>query len=501
MNKERLLIKYKLSNFVRFAFAKVNPGVLYHHNWHIDCISEHLEHVWSGDIKRLIINIMPRSLKSIVSSVAFPAWGLGQDPSVKFLCASYGDKLAMQLSQNTRLIMESQGYKELFPETAIAEGDDRQRDFYTSMRGGRFATSVGGVVTGIGGNILIADDLHKTEDAAYETPRLEAINWFRQTFMSRLNDRKHDSIVLIGQRIHPEDVSGALLESGTWHHLVLPAYAEDRRIISIGDKTWEMEEGEYLQPSRLGKEEVEQLQADMSPMDFMAQYQQVPIVNEGNEIKAQKWNILPVVPPDNDIAKMNLYIMVDPANSKKKNSDYTAMVVVGLGCDKNYYILDIVRERYNPSERIEALFDLYTKWASITKSTVRVGYEKNSLAADIHFIKKYQNDINYRFPITELSSTMPKVDRIRRLVNPTEMGQIYIPARILGKENANINLTEELIKEAKMFPMGTHDDMIDALSRIFDPQITLVFPKLKKPAKVMVGYEPKPQKGRSWVNY
>lgn len=173
--------------------------------------------------------------------------------------------------------------------------------------------------------------------------------------------------------------------------------------------------------------------------------------------------------------KWNYYILVDAASDKKKTSDYTAIWVIGLGVDHNYYIVDGIRDRINLTERTEVLFCLVRKWQPIL-----VGYEKYGMMSDIEHIKYVQEQEGYRFAIVELGGSMPKNDRIRRLVPLFEQKRIYIPNRLLfiNNEGKAIDLINEFLKdEYGSFPVSAHDDMLDCLSRIVDEDLGVKFPK------------------------
>jgi phage terminase large subunit-like protein len=174
-------------------------------------------------------------------------------------------------------------------------------------------------------------------------------------------------------------------------------------------------------------------------------------------------------------AWLNTYIVVDPANEKKKSSDFTSMWVVGLGRDKNYVVLDAVRDRLNLSERAERLFDLHERWQPLG-----VGYEKYGLQADIQHIEHLQTARNYRFRITELGGQTPKPDRIKRLMPLFEQARIYLPRSIHKTlyDGTTVNLIDVFVEEEyAAFPVAMHDDMLDALARIVDPAFVTKWPK------------------------
>jgi predicted phage terminase large subunit-like protein len=171
---------------------------------------------------------------------------------------------------------------------------------------------------------------------------------------------------------------------------------------------------------------------------------------------------------------LNIYITVDAANEKKSTNDYTAIMVIGLGADKNYYILDMFRDRLNLTERAKLLIELHRKWRPLG-----VGYEKYGLMADVFYIKEKMKTAKYEFEINELGGTMHKNDRIRQLVPIFENKQFKLPRQCFktNYEQRTVDLVSAFIEEEyKVFPVSVHDDMLDALARIVDPNLEANFP-------------------------
>lgn len=176
----------------------------------------------------------PRSLKSIAASVAFPAWLLGQDARRRILAVSYAEALFEKLALDCLKLIEAPWYREAFPLVRIAKGKSARSDFETTRGGGRYSTSVGGALTGRGGDIILIDDPHKPEEVMSDVKRNAVLDWYRSTLLSRLNDPQSGPIVLIQQRVHEADLAGVLLEQGGWMHLDLPAIAETTSEIDLG---------------------------------------------------------------------------------------------------------------------------------------------------------------------------------------------------------------------------------------------------------------------------
>jgi hypothetical protein len=249
-----VVLRASLAAFIERVFMHLNPSTSYAPNWHIELIATKLEAVFDGRIKRLIINVPPRSLKSIMCSVAFPAWALGHQPALSFLCASYGQDLARTHAQDCRNVMTSQWYQRCFGPRMKA-GRPAVDDLRTTAGGGRRATSVGGVLTGLGGDVIVIDDPLKPDEAVSDVLRNAANNWLDNTVMSRFNNQKTGAMIIIMQRLHLDDVVGHVLEQGDWEIVSLPAIAEEDEVHVItsavfGTHSVRRKAGEVLHPER-----------------------------------------------------------------------------------------------------------------------------------------------------------------------------------------------------------------------------------------------------------
>src|SRR5574343_436971 len=201
----------------------------------------------------------------------------------------------------------------------------------------------------------------------------------------------------------------------------------------------------------------------------------------------------------------SIYILCDAAGGeemnrkKKKTSDWTAFVVVELAHDNNYYLLDIVRDRLNPTERVEMLFTLHRKWNSISGKAPKVGYEKYGIMTETHYIKVRQSEEDYRFPIVELGGQMMKEERIRRIIPDMQRGRWYFPHELIyiDGEGRRFDLIKELLEgEFATFPRARFDDMSDALARIKDSELGAVFPQIE--VKPLYKQQQEPD---NWLNW
>ena len=225
----RATLYASLNAFVRKVFSALAPGQTFVRSWHLEAIAYQLERLRRGEIRRLIINMPPRSLKSISASVAFPAFVLGHDPTRRIICVSYSGDLAKKHANDFRAVAEARWYQDLFFGMRIGQKDS-ESEIELTARGFRLATSVGGTLTGRGGDLIIIDDPLKPDDAYSEVKRTAANEWFTNTLMSRLDDKRTGAILIVMQRVHMDDLTGFVQSlSDDWTVLSLPADRGDRR--------------------------------------------------------------------------------------------------------------------------------------------------------------------------------------------------------------------------------------------------------------------------------
>lgn len=488
INQEQFdaLCRQKLNVFTVKSLQVTEPSTQYKHNWHIDCVSEHLQAVWENEIDRLIINIPPRSLKTHSASVAFPAWGFNQDPSVKFLLTSFKFSLAKGMTRRTRSILTSPWYQNLCPHVHISPDQNEKHYFETTGKGQYMAASMASV-TGEGCHIQVCDDPINPEEAASPIQRRNAIETIRGTLFSRFDDPETGRFVLIMQRLNEDDPTGELLKDEGWTHLKMPAEAVEKSFsYAIRGKKWELKKGELLFPERFSKKVLKQKAIELGAYNYAGQYLQEPTPLGGGEIKKEYLNWFAV--QAFDAQPCNLYIIVDPAKGEedaiKNDNDFTAMAVWALAPDQNYYLVDGIRERLNPTERVEKLFELHRKWNAKTGKPPKVGYENIGLHGDIHFIKKKQEADNYRFHIEELppkgQRRMKKIPKIRRLIPLMERGQVWLPNDIWYQDEKGLqkNFMNDIVEQEFLyFPFAPHDDFLDAMSMLLD--INPIFPEMQ----------------------
>jgi predicted phage terminase large subunit-like protein len=438
-------------NFGAFAYAAyevVHPHEPLCPNWHIDCICHHLAAMEAGRLPtRIIVNLPPRSLKSYLVSVAWVAWLLGRKPSLRIICASYSEELAHKFSRDCRALMESRFYKRVFP-TRLNPKKSTETEFETTKRGSRLATSVGGTLTGRGGDVFIIDDPTKANDANSEVALEGANEWFRNTARSRLNDLSQSLVVVTQQRLHTDDLSGVLIERG-WPSLVIPAIATESQDYAVADgEVYYRATGELLQPDRDRPEAIEEIKLSVGSRIFAAQYQQNPTPPEGNMIKACWLRRYDSIPPRKKFRSMVL--SCDPAGKTGIKNDYTAMTLVGIDA-KEMYLLHVERGHWSVLEMQKRITALASQWEA-----THIIIEDTASGMGLIQLLKEQTQL----PVIGQHSTDNKETRLTRHEGRFEAGRILLPTEapwLADFEN-----------ELLAFPSGRYDDQVDALMLCLD---------------------------------
>jgi phage terminase large subunit-like protein len=273
----------------------------------------------------------------------------------------------------------------------------------------------------------------------------------------------------VGTRWHYQDAYRTVIDRGTF-----VAREHPGRIggTEEGDSVFWSEET-HLQKRR-----------DMGPYTYAAQILLNPKADTAQGFKREWLRFYKKCDPRG----MNGYILVDAASTKKKDSDYTGMHVVGLGVDRNRYVLDMVRDRLNLKERSDRLFALHRRWSGLGLKIKEVRYERYGLMADTEHLRARMEDENYRFLIREVGGVTSKDDRIKRLIPLFEQGQIWLPESLYYTDwqKEVKDLVRSFVEEEYMaFPFGLYRDLMDSLARMEEPDLKLVWPMaVQKPDRV-----------------
>ncbi|MFC0218027.1 phage terminase large subunit [Pseudochelatococcus lubricantis] len=449
----QVILRQNLGAFIEKSFRELYPALPYLHNWHIDAFAWHLSKVMHGRIKRLLITVPPRSLKSHSASVAFPAWVLGHEPGRRIITVSYGNDLAVEHANAFRKVMKADWYRDLFPYTRIDPGKDREREVRTTDGGYRLTTTVGGPLTGRGGGIIIIDDPMKAVDAESQAARDSVKRWFDETLLTRLDDRRSDVIILIMQRLHVDDLAGHVLAKGTlaesgWVHLNLPAIAEEELRIPIGYGRFHLiKPGDVLHPGRDTVADLGRLKRDMGSAAFSAQYQQSPVPAGGNMIKWAWFGQYSALPEAKWPAMM--VQSWDTASKAGELNDYS-VGITALVVQDTVYIVDVIREKLDYPSLKNRILRARERW----KAQTILIEDKGSGTSLIQDLKRD------RCHTIAIKPESDKVVRMSACSARIEAGAVLLPSAA--------SWLDEFRDEILAFPDGRHDDQADALSQLLN---------------------------------
>lgn len=444
-NAEKVVYQKDFYAFARYCFFK-QRGYKWQRASHHERITKALERVYNGDVNRLILNLPPRYSKTQLAVVYFIAWTLGLNPDSEYIHTSYSSRLASNNSFAVRSLVQEPFYQEIFPGVKLRDDSKAKDEWRTDEGGCVYATGSGGTITGYGagkvrdgfGGAIIIDDPHKADEARSEVMRGNVIDWFQNTLESRKNS-PHTPIILIMQRLHMDDLSGWLLEGNngeTWEHLCIPVINED---------------GKALWPEKHSLEKLREMEAS-SPYVFAGQYMQTPAPLDGGVFKPDNIQIIDEIPAQPikwcrgwDLASVT-------------NGDWTAGVKVGLMQDGRFVIGDVTKVRATPDERDSiikntSISDTRTVQISLPKDPGQAG---NSQA--VYFVRLLSG-----FKVKVTPETGDKVTRAEPFASHINVGNVLM---LRGTWN------KSLIEEMRMFPNGSHDDQIDAMSRAANELIT-----------------------------
>lgn len=273
--------------FVELMFPALHPAEPLNFAPYLEYIASALMRVEDGKYRRLLINLPPRHMKSVLTSVLYPAWRLGRNPAAKFICISYSDDLAHDLSNLSRKAMLSPLFGKIFPGSCL---DKTRVDYIRTPQGGyRYSTAVGSHVTGFGADEIIIDDPIQPEDATSESAKLRFRSWLASSVLTRFNNPNLGALILVMHRLAPDDPS-ADFESLADCKIKLPLIAEkSEKVAWNGRIIFRREPGEPLNPNRLDLQAIERLRASLPPHVFASQYQQRPTVGGSGMLSIDKW--------------------------------------------------------------------------------------------------------------------------------------------------------------------------------------------------------------------
>jgi predicted phage terminase large subunit-like protein len=404
-----------------------------------------------GKTRRLIITLPPRHLKSLLASVALPAFWLGHYPDAQIICVSYGQNLAEKLANDCRSIMASRFYQRTFS-TRLSPRRQTAREFTTTAGGFRFATSIGGPLTGRGADLIVIDDPLKAEEAFSEAKRNFVNTSFDQTLLSRLNNKESGCVIIAAQRLHEHDLVGHVLGRECWQELSLPAIAEQDETHTIkslhGEVRFHRKKGEALHPERESCETLDRLRRSVGEDVFAAQYQQAPLALSGGLIK-EAWLIrcsANQIPSTFD----EIVQSWDTGSKLGPDCSYSVCTTWGL-LGGHCYLLDVLRQRLD----CRALKRAARSHADAFSATVILIEDK---ASGVQLIQVLWAD-----GVRGITPCQPQGDKTTRM-----QGQAHVFEAGLVHVRSDAAWSPEYVQEIIGYPATLFDDQVDSTSQFLE---------------------------------
>ncbi len=493
-----------LIHFVRYFWHILEPGREFMEGWALEAMCLHLEAVTRGEIKRLLINVPPGFMKSMLVNVFWPAWewsvGLG---TTRYVTFSYVAYLTQRDNGRFSDILGSDEYKKLWGHEIKLSADAKVK-VENQLTGWKFASSVEGVGTGERGDRILADDLHNVKEGESEKVRQETVRWVREGMANRLNDMVAGVIIGIGQRVHEDDSSAAMLADGDYVHLNIPMEFDSatRCVTAIGWEDPRIEDGELAWPERFPPEIVAKLKRTLGPYAYAAQYQQRPTARGGGILKDEWWQPYEVPPTGAyDFEPLFILAALDTAIKEKEENDYSALTVWAVYDDaksgqRRIILIDgwkkrlslhgsrVVRGQTEDEKsylRRCAPHWGVVEWVNFTCSKRKVHrllIEDSARGHDVagEIRRLY---VNSSWGVNLVRAVSDKIARAHSVVDIFADEMVYAPGQWICVQHAEVGCkrcqgsefiwrwrdwAEEIIIDCGVFPKGSHDDIVDTVT-------------------------------------
>jgi predicted phage terminase large subunit-like protein len=448
--------RVSLRDFTREAWSSIRPGEAFGSSWHIDAICDHLEAAQRREIKRLRINIPPRHMKTLTTSVFFPAWTWTHSAAESFLFAHYSQNLAEDAALDCRDLLQSEWYRARWGgRVALSQSQATKLNFRLRAGARRDTTSVGGTATGKGAGILVIDDPLNVADSFSRAVRDATNRYVRQTLMTRLNDPKTGVIVLMMQRVHEDDPCGHLrrleeeMGGDAWEDLVLPAEYDPRRTCYIRATGWRdprTVEGELLWPQRFDADAISRLKIQLGEYGTAGQLQQHPVPVAGGLFKRAWFRFFESLPTAFDYEWQYWDLSFKGSTEEAGRSKVVGLHFGAIGGD--VYILDEARGGW---DFVETQREMLAFRARHPRTMAVLVEDKANGPAILSTLSAL---------IPGLVADPVEGDKAARAyaVSPlVQAGHVYLP------READAPWVTDFLEEICLFDRGPHDDRVDAM--------------------------------------
>lgn len=455
----------RLVDFVRTFWPDVEPQTVLREGWSLEAMCLHLEAVTAGEITRLLINVPPGSMKSLLVNVFWPAWEWGPMglAHLRYVSFSYAAQLTERDNRRFLTIVSSRRYQAAWGDV-VSLTKETEGLVINSAMGFKLATSVGGVGTGERGNRVILDDPHNVKDGESQTIREKTVEWFRTAMSNRLNDIVSDAIIVVMQRVHEDDVSGAILSGAAdYVHLMIPAEFEPERsfMTSIGWRDPRTVAGESYWTERYPLSALKDLETLLGPYAYAGQYQQRPEIKGAGILRRDDWRpwYNPDDPDDPQFAKYPPFDLIvssfDGAFSEKQGADFSAMTTWGVWRELNRPRIMLVHawmERLTLNAAVMKIIETCRRFR-----THQLLVEAKATGLSVRQeLTRLQGDVDWSIFMIDPSRQGDKVARAHSVAHVLSSGMVYAPDRAWA---------DKVIQQCATFPKSTNDDLVDTTTQ------------------------------------
>ena len=355
---------------------------------------------------------------------------------------SYNQRLSLKFAKDSYSLMNSCWYQSIFQDAKIAYGNHAKHKIVTEAHGFRLATSVGGMLLGEGADYIVVDDPLTPLQSYSAIYRDKVIDWFENSLVTRLNNKKKGAIIIIMQRLHMNDLTGHLLKKGGWHLLKLPAFNYSEEKIIVGNFSYIRPKGHLLCPQKENMQDLQKIKKEIGEYTFESQYQQNPILENGSLFRKEWLQYYDQLSSQN---KGELYQSWDTSGKTNDNNDYS-VCTTWLIINNKYHLIDLFRAKVEYPELKQQFISLYNQYKPMA---ILIEDKSTGLVLAQEMSKKY--------PVISITPCKSKLNRALAISSLFESKKVYI------KNNSIWKL--ELERELLLFPKGNHDDQVDSISQ------------------------------------
>ena len=472
-----------LRSYVEQAWPVLEPDQPFLSNWHIDYLAEHLEAVTAGEITRLLINIPPRYMKSLLVSVLWPTWEWIQQPSRRWIFVSYAETLASKHSVDRRTVLQSEWYRDRWgARVQLASDQNVKSEFLNTSRGHMIATSIGGSITGKGGSRIVVDDPHNPTQAESDAQREAARTYFSHTLSTRLDNKNTDAMVVVMQRLHERDLSALCLDHG-FTHVCLPAEAEEptHLVFPRSRRVQNRVPGDVLWPAREGPPVLADQKRLLGSAGYAGQYQQRPAPAGGVVFQRDWFKWYDELPPVNTWAQS-----WDMTFKDGPSSDFV-VGLVGARKGADIYLVDRVKGRWAFTDSCRQIVELKRRYPRTGKIYIE---DAANGPAIINALGRH---------VTGIIAVKPdggKYARAQAAQPRVEAGNVWLPnPRPHGRLIPDRAWVDDFLHQCCAFPTAAHDDDVDAFT-----QLVAQWGRRSRGIGILV-FDPRPPGERRWPQW